>query len=53
MSDPALERIRVYFDERLLAYNTGSGFFEHPPHPLLSVNECALAPIARSAAHLA
>ena len=39
MSDPALERIRVYFDERLLAYDTGSGFFEHPPHELLCVSE--------------
>ena len=39
MSGPALERIRVYFDERLLAYDTGSGFFEHPPHELLCVNE--------------
>ena len=34
-----LERIRVYFDERTLAYDTGSGFFEHPPHPLLAVSE--------------
>lgn len=39
MADPALERIRVYFDERLLAYDTGSGFFEHPPHELLCVAE--------------
>ena len=39
MADPVLERIRVYFDERLLAYDTGSGFFEHPPHELLCVPE--------------
>ena len=36
---PALERIRVFFDERTLAHDTGSGFFELPPHPLLEVSE--------------
>jgi hypothetical protein len=33
MAEPEvrLERISVFFDERVLAYDTGSGFFEYPP----------------------
>lgn len=33
MAEPEvrLERISVFFDERMLAYDTGSGFFEYPP----------------------
>jgi hypothetical protein len=30
-----LERIAVYFDERMLDHDTGAGFFELAPSPLL------------------
>ena len=39
MAEPEvrLERISVFFDERMLAYDTGSGFFEYPPQCVPSV----------------
>ena len=31
--------LHVFFDERVLDHDTGSGFFELAPHPLLEVVE--------------
>jgi hypothetical protein len=34
-----LARIAVYFDERMVEHDTGAGFFELAPSPLLEVTE--------------
>jgi hypothetical protein len=35
---PTLRRVAVFFDERVLAHDTGAGCFELLPSPLLEVH---------------
>jgi hypothetical protein len=39
---PTLRRVAVFFDERVLAHDTGAGCFELLPSPLLEVH-CSVA----------